>query len=394
VRARAPWVICALSAALVIASVVLWILGDESLTTLANNSYFNSTLIAITFPAVGALIVRKRPGNLVGWLFTGAGLAEGLSVATTAWGVYAIKTHPGLPGGVAAFWLDSMIFVPALSTLGFLLLLFPDGRLPAPRGRWPVRLLLTGVGLLELFFAFHPHDLEPVPGLRVFNPFGIDALEVPLGVAGGVGLVLAAAGVVGAVAALVSRFRRSRGRERQQLKWFTYAAVLMIGFSAIASSVSAGGLLYGILEALVIGPVLTGAVGIAMLRHRLYDIDLVVRRTLVYAALTAILAGVYLGTVLLLQLALDPLTSGSSLAVAVSTLAVAALFRPARARIQAIVDRRFYRRKYDAARTLEGFSSRLRDQVDLDALGGELRAVVAETMQPAHVSLWLRRAER
>jgi hypothetical protein len=393
-KARAPWAIWAASATLVTASIVLWIVNDESLTTLANNSYFNSTLVAITFPAVGALIVRKQPDNLVGWLFAGAGLAEGVSVATTAWGVYALKTHPGLPGGVTAFWLDSMIFVPALSTIGFLLLLFPDGKLPAPRGRWPVRLLLAGVGLLELFFAFHPHDLEPVPGLQVFNPFGIDALEVPLGVAGGLGLALAVAGIVGAAATLVSHFRRSRGRERLQLKWFTYAAVVMVAFSVIASSVSAGGVLYGILEALMIGPVLTAAVGSAMLRHQLYDIDVVVRRTLVYAALTAVLAGVYVGTVLLLQFALDSVTSGSSLAVAVSTLAVAALFGPVRSRVQAIVDRRFYRRKYDAARTLEAFSSRLRDQVDLDALGGELRAVVSETMQPAHVSLWLREARR
>jgi hypothetical protein len=393
-KARAPWAIWAASAALVIASIVLWILNDESLTTLANNSYFNLTLVAITFPAVGALIAWKRPGNVVGWLFSASGLAEGVAVATTAWGVYALKTHPGLPGGVAALWLDSMIFVPALSTIAILLLLFPDGRLPAPRGRWPVRLLLAGVGVLELFFAFHPHDLEPVPGLRVFNPFGVDALEVPLGVAGGLGLLLVVAGLVGALAALVFRFRRSHGRERQQLKWFTYAGVVIVLFGAIASSVSAGGVVYGIVEAVIIGPLLTVAVGVAMLRHNLYEIDVVINRTLVYATLTATLAAAYLGSVLLLQFALDPVTSGSSLAVAVSTLAVAALFRPARARIQAVVDRRFYRRRYDAARTLEDFSARLREQVDLDALGGELRSVVGETMQPAHVSLWLREVGR
>jgi hypothetical protein len=192
------------------------------------------------------------------------------------------------------------------------------------------------------------------------------------------------------VAGLLLRFRRARGEQRLQLKWFvltaaTFAALLVAG--AILNSQAIGQLLILIGFALI--PV--GA-GVGILKYRLYDIDVVINRTLVYGALTATLAGVYVGSVLLLQLALDSVTSGSSLAVAVSTLGVAALFRPARARIQAVVDRRFYRRKYDAARTLEQFSSRLREQVDLDALGGELRSVVSETMQPAHVSLWLREA--
>jgi hypothetical protein len=209
------------------------------------------------------------------------------------------------------------------------------------------------------------------------------------------GTLVAVAVFLAIVVSLVRRFRRAQGVERQQLKWLVYSAAVIlvagIGGTIFVEPVSTD--TSNALESLAVTtyPI---ALGVAMLRYRLYDIDVVINRTLVYGALTAILAGVYIGCVLLLQLVLDPVTSGSSLAVAVSTLAVAALFRPARARIQAAVDRRFYRRKYDAAHTLEDFSARLREQVDLDALGGELRTVVAETMQPAHVSLWLRGAPR
>jgi hypothetical protein len=390
---RLAWLSWVLSIALVASSVLMWAARDEPLHRLAANSYFDTILIGLTFPVVGALIVSRRPRQIVGWLFCGAGLGNALGAASTAWSTYAISTHPGLPGGNFAAWVDSMTFVPSLATIIFLLLLFPDGRLPAPRWGWVAKAALAGIAILELFFVLHPHDLDSEPGVHVHNPFGIQALNIPLALAAVVAIGLLIAALCGSFAALVSRFRRSRGRERLQLKWFTYAGgvvtVLGIAGNFIPTSVA-----YGFLEAVVIGPLLAVAVGVAMLRHQLYDIDVVINRTLVYAGLTAVLAGAYLGLVLLLQLALDPLTSGSSFAVAVSTLAVAALFRPARARIQGAVDRRFYRRKYDARRTLEEFSARLREQVDLDELGGELRSVVRETMQPAHVSLWLRGARQ
>jgi hypothetical protein len=205
------------------------------------------------------------------------------------------------------------------------------------------------------------------------------------------GLTLMLVTLGAAVVSLVVRFRRGGYVERQQLKWIATAATLLLTVGVVAIFLWYETVLVQIAFALALVS-LPLAVGVAVLRHRLYDIDLVIRRTVVYGAVTGTLAAAYLGSVLLLQLALSPLTEDSGLAIAGSTLAVAALFRPARARIQHAVDRRFYRRRYDAARTLEGFGAHVRDQVELDSLGAELRAVVAETMQPAHVSLWLRGA--
>jgi hypothetical protein len=269
----------------------------------------------------------------------------------------------------------------------FLLLLFPDGRLLSRRWR-PVA-WCGAVGIAGSFVAggLHPGPIPDFP--QVMNPIGVDSPLVDL--LEGLSLLAVVIGVVGSSASLVVRFRRSRGEERQQMKWL-----------ALAGAVAAGTLPLAIVTYDVIGETaanaaimtsvlgLPAATGIAILRYRLYDIDVVINRTLVYGALTATLALAYLGGVLLLELALRPLTESSNLAIAGSTLAVAALFRPARGRIQAAVDRRFYRRKYDATRTLELLGTRLRDEVDLDALGSALRAVVADTMQPAYVSLWLR----
>ena len=233
--------------------------------------------------------------------------------------------------------------------------------------------------------AFTPGPLRNADFGWIDNPLGIEGL--PLGTLADVSFWVWGAAALAAIASLVVRYRRSHGIERMQLRWVaTAGCLLLLSFVANAAlspwlgDASWFFMLFGLLA-------MAGAVAIALLRYRLYDIDVVINRTLVYGALTATLAGAYVGSVLLLQLVLSP---GSDLAIAVSTLAVAALFRPARGRIQAAVDRRFYRRKYDAHRTLESFAGRLRNQVALDAIAGELRAVVAETMQPGHVSLWVR----
>jgi hypothetical protein len=263
-------------------------------------------------------------------------------------------------------------------------LLFPTGMPPTSRWRFVGWGAVAAGGLTVVGSAFAPGSLENFPWAQ--NPLGIEGF--PGKALAGIsffGCVLAA---LAAIASLVVRYRRSHGVERQQLKWVTAAGGLLV------LSFMAGGLLTDSVSeqagwaALVVGlSIVAVAVAVALLRYRLYDLDVVINRALVYAVLTAMLAGSYFGLVLLLQVVLSP---SSGLAVAGSTLAVAALFRPARSRIQRAVDRRFYRRRYDAAHTLEGFGARLRDEVDLDSLADELSAVVANTMQPAHVSLWVR----
>jgi hypothetical protein len=242
----------------------------------------------------------------------------------------------------------------------------------------------VGCGAMLAGFSFTPGEFEDLPAV---NPVGLgDPLGTAAEVANGLGFLLLVVGTLAAIASIVVRFRRSRGIERQQLKWVTVGAALLPLSQIPSGDLGYAGLLLGAL-------VIAGAVAIAMLRYRLYDVDVVINRAVVYGALTATLALAYLGSVLLLQLALRPLTESSNLAIAGSTLAVAALFRPARSRIQRAVDRRFYRHKYDAQRTLEAFAARLRDEVNLGALNSELSAVVRETLRPAHVSLWLKAPE-
>jgi hypothetical protein len=343
--------------------------------------------VAMAFSVVGLLIASQYPRNPLGWLFLGEGVGWALIGTYEPVAVYGLILHPGSLPGVAdvAAWIDTWLFIPLIGTIGtFLLLLFPDGRLPSPRWR-PVA-WCAGVVMVfgALVGSFIPGRLGDIPRLR--NPFGVEALRSFGPIAYGLMFPLFVVTVVGSAASLIRRFRRARGEEREQLKWLAFAAAtagLILPFSFALWDT------FPVVRVLQLVPIvaLPVAAGVAILKYRLYDIDLIINKTLVYGLLTVVLGGVYAG----LAVGLGSIAgSHNSLVIAGSTLVVAALFRPVRRTVQAAIDRRFYRRKYDVARTLEAFSARLRDQIDLDELREHLEGVVKETMQPAHASLWLR----
>jgi hypothetical protein len=343
---------------------------------------------AVSAATVGALLGSRRPTHPVGWLLLGLGLLVVANVVASGYVNYGLLARPGsLPAASYLAGISNGIQVLWLACVGFVLLLTPTGSLPSPRWRWWARVAAAAPVLLVLLFAVDPQPLLPEHP-TIGNPL---AVPVPAGVllaVGAVDALIVLATLVAAAGSLVVRFRRARGVERQQLKWLALAAAM----AAVALLVAvAGGALakdgvvlaaLGICVALL--PLATGA---AILRYRLYDLDRIISRTLAYGLLTVLLGGGYAGVVLGLG---QLLGRDSSLVVAAATLAVAAAFQPARRRIQRAVDRRFNRRRYDAARTIQAFSARLRQQVDLEALTGELLAVVEQTMQPTQATLWLR----
>jgi hypothetical protein len=387
--AAVAWAACGLTVLLAAARLGLAIADPESSSNASHPSVPGGGVPVASFEAltltalgvIGAVVASRQPRNPVGWILCVTPLSLGLLVL----GVHVFWSFE-LAGqedaAELAAWFSSWVWTPAIfGSFVLFPLLFPTGAPPTARWRPVAWAGVVGCAAMLAGFAFTPGEFEDLPAV---NPVGLgDPLGTAAEVAKGLGFVLLVVGTLAAIASIVVRFRRSRGIERQQLKWVTAGAALLPLSQIPSGDMGYAGLLLGAL-------VIAGAVAIAMLRYRLYDVDVVINRAVVYGALTATLALAYLGSVVLLQLVLRPLTKESNLAIAGSTLAVAALFRPARARIQEVVDRRFYRRKYDAQRTLEAFSSRLRDQVDLGALNSELSAVVKETLQPAHVSLWLR----
>ncbi|MGH2377853.1 MAG: hypothetical protein ACRDGT_05200 [Candidatus Limnocylindria bacterium] len=348
-------------------------------------------LIFLGYAVAGAVILLRARGNVVGALLLGMALLAGVGFLSEQYAIYGIVTRAGgLPFPEVATWLSLWTWVVMIVLFLPIIFLFPDGRLTSRRWRPVFAAVLAVMTLATLAFAFgQPSDTQRV---ELRNPFVVPVL-IPLYefVEGTFVIFLGAFAL--AVASLIARARRAVGAERQQLKWIGATTVYILGVLALGEFAAPEGLLPDLLWLSAISA-LPVAIAIAILRYRLYDIDVLINRTLVYGGLTAALGGAYVGSVLLLQTALRPFTSGSDIAVAVSTLAVVALFQPLRRRIQDWVDRRFYRSRYDAQRALDAFAGRLRDEVDLDDLERELVTVVADTVRPRHASLWLREERR
>jgi len=403
------WTLAALSAVMFWANVAFFVLvrsaQAEASSGLATRRYIIDLLISVpflVFPLVGALIASRHPRNPIGWICLAVGLLWMLLGLCDYYGVYGLAKPGSVPFPVVIYALVEWLWLPTVGLLAiYLVLLFPDGR--PPSRRWRPLAWLSGavIVLLGVDSVLAPGPLTDLGGVR--NPFGIEGAswlvdaEVVL-------LLLFVACILASAASLILRYRHSGGEVRQQIKWIALAGSLVglllsivLGVLIVAELMRGTGgptplWLRGLLLVMVLS--FTGvpvAIGFAVLRYRLYEIDILINRALVYVSLTATLVAVYFGGVVLLQRLFVLLTGQrATLAVVASTLLIAALFSPLRKSIQEFVDRRFYRRKYDAAKTLEGFSAKLRDETDLDELNVELVRVVSVTIQPAHAGLWLR----
>ncbi len=349
-------------------------------------------IIVVAFSTVGALVASRHPSNPIGWVFCATGLVAAVQALGLGYALESLRGPGRLPGGLLAAWVQEWIWILLIGLPSVVvLLIFPDGRLPSPRWRPVLWIGVVAMGTASLGFALKPGPLTNDPRLsELMNPFGLIPGADTVGL---IALMLLLGTALMAVASLVVRYRRAGGDQRQQIKWFAYCGALMGTIVVLGSAfwqVSAIAQ-EAVPLSLILGPV--GA-GIGILYHRLYDIDRIIKLTLVYGTLTGVLAVAYLGAVFLLSGVAFRLGFESDLGIAASVLLVAALFHPTRRRLQKAIDRRFYRSRYDAAQTLEGFGFRLRDEVDPENLAVELLNVVSSTMQPSHLSLWLREPTR
>src|SRR5918995_913756 len=394
---RLAWALCVLSLALMALSLLLFILNLSYPNTNLYEPWLDNTVNALFYPTVGAIVASRRPENPVGWLLCLYGLVTSIGYFCAEYAIYALLAQPdSLPAAEAMVWIVSWV-LPIMNGLQvFYILLFPTGRLPSRRWRWLGWLTVIYVVVGVILGAFSSGALLGILG-PIQNPLGIEGFSNIYYKA--VIFTMTSLLTLAAALAVFIRLRRAIGVERQQIKWFAYAAVATVSAATLAYIIPIvidTPLWFervGFALNIVSIPAIPIAIGIAILRYRLYDIDILINRTLVYGSLTVMLALVYFGGVTATQAIFRTLTGQQEqpqLAIVVSTLVIAALFTPFRHRIQSFIDRRFYRRKYDARKTLEAFSAKLRDETDLEALNNDLVGVVRETMQPAHVSLWLR----
>jgi hypothetical protein len=395
------WSLCTLSLALTALSYLVIAL-NMSLNVPIYFYWLEPTTVAIGYSVIGAISASRLPDHPIGWICCAIGFMGAVEHFSSEYAIYALLAHPEtLVGGKVMLWLCIWVWILMFGLIVYLILLFPNGRLPSSRWRWFAWFSVALTLLAAILMAISPDAALDVLGssdnvhISLPNPLGIEGLP---NLYRPVQTLVLALGLVGAASVLVGR-RGARGIERQQIKWLLYASAIFFVGNVLKNTVLSplGGVSWGLWVGYLLvalgglgGPI---SIGIAILRYRLYEIDTLINRTLVYGSLTAVLFAVYFFGVTATQAIVQALTGQEKqpqLTVVVSTLVIAALFTPLRRRIQSFIDRRFYRRKYDAAKTLEAFSAQLRDETDLKALSDDLVGVVRETMQPARVSLWLR----
>ncbi len=403
---RLAWTVFALICVFYVAGLIVSLpAGDRSSDTdwgmngaVAGLAFVLSTFL---FAVVGVLVAARNPGNPVGWILLAIGATWGLDLVCSSYATYGLELHRGSHDlAVVTASIDSMLWVPGIGLTGvFLLLLFPDGHLLTPRWRWLAWSSAAGLTVASLGILCDPGLMSDSSFPNTVNPLGIDALGTVTQVLRSV-VIMAPIAILGAALSLILRFRRSRGTERLQMKWLAAAAAAVAGIFAVAmvfAAILPSGadtpewvqLLQTV--ALISFGLIPVSIGFAVFQYRLYDIDLIIRRTLTYSCLAGILIGIYLAGVVGLSSVLRAATGESgALAVTLSTLLVVLVSRPIQSRVKATIDHRFSRLAYDPARTLDEFSDQVRRKVDLDVLGAELIGTVSATVRPAHVTLWLR----
>lgn len=348
----------------------------------------------LTFAVVAALLMWRRPDNRIGWALAGVALMSSVEFATSGYGLYALYGRPALPFAELALWVYSWAGILLALFGGWIVFTFPGGRLSTRREAAGVGVLALGSVLVIASLMLRPGPLIYLPG--VVNPIGQPAFARWLELAGVAGAALFALALVLGILTIRERYVAARGAERQQIKWFLGGLVLLgvvmiplLPFVLELAGDPIARYLARVATALALAA-LPVTIGIAILRFRLYDIDLLINRAIVYAVLSAALGAVYVAGVIGTQALLGAFTGGNEIAVATTTLVVVALFQPLRRWIQSAVDRRFYRSRYDAARTLDAFSARLRDEVDIETVRRDVLEVVEATLRPAHATMWLR----